>query len=1146
MDFVHLHTHSDYSILDGAITVPKLVNRIAELGMPAVALTDHGNMFGAIEFYQHAKKAGIKPIIGQEFYVAPGSRFKKEVSRDSGEEVAYHLILLARNNEGYSNLMKLSSIGYTEGFYYKPRIDMEVLEKHAGGLIASSACIAGQIPVNILKGRYKEAYELAGRYQELFGKENFYLEMQYHGIREQEIVNKELVKMSAELGIPVIASNDAHYINKDDAYSHELLLCVQTGKTMTDPNRMRFASDSFYLKTLEEMRSIFADYPDALFNTCKIADMIDVEIDLGNAILPNFDVPPEFNLDSYLRHLVNEGAAKLYGAVLTEEVRKRIDYELSLITKMKFSGYFLIVWDFINYARTKEIPVGPGRGSAAGSIVSYCLGITALDPLKYDLLFERFLNPDRNEMPDMDIDFCAERREEVIDYVKSKYGEDQVSQIITFNKMKAKAVVKDVARALDVPFAEANLISKLITEDTLKKSLDRSPELKKFALDEKGKQLIEISLKLEGLTRSAGKHAAGVVISKGNLTDFVPLYRDKDGSISSQYEKNALEQAGLVKMDFLGLKNLTIIRKCLDLIKKTTNEDIRIEDIPLDDKETYKLLQNADTRGVFQLESSGMQNILRRLGPTAFEDIIAIVALYRPGPLGSGMVDDFITRKKKPDQVRYLHPTLEPILRDTLGVVVYQEQVMLISQVIAGFTLPEADKLRKAMGKKISYIIDELETKFLSGAEKNKIDVKIAEELYDMIKKFGEYGFNKSHSAAYALVTYQTAYLKAHYRVQYMASLLSAQPDKQDDVIQYISDCRENGIKVLPPSINKSFYDFSIEGDAIRYGFGAIKGLGSKAIENIIETREKAGELKTLKKFLENVGLSVVNKGVLEALIKSGAFDEIHKNRAQLFESIDLILDLARKYQQDIASGQGDLFSMDSNKDNTRIAGDLPSVNEWKDNIKLAFEKDVLGLYFSGHPLGRFKKEISSFPSYTLAELTEDHQDRDISIVGMISNVTIRRAQKSGKNYAAAIFEDLEGTVEALFFNRVLEKYGDLINSSEPVMVTGKIEFEGERPRKLIASSLKPLKEVRRDAVAAIHIKLDSLGVDDDVIGGIKRIVDRHKGNCPLFFHIKDLKEVKIIRAHSSFNIKPSEMFINDITAFVGHDAVRYSFNGIQ
>ncbi len=1143
MDFVHLHTHSDYSILDGAVTVSKLVERSLELGMPAVALTDHGNMFGAIEFYQQARKAGIKPIIGQEFYVAPGSRFKKEICRDSGEEVAYHLILLAKDNTGYRNLMKLSSIGYTEGFYYKPRIDMEVLEKHSQGLIASSACIAGQIPVNIIKGCPDEARKLAGIYNEIFGKDNFYLEMQYHGIKEQEIVNAELVRMSADLDIPLIATNDVHYLNREDAYSHELLLCVQTGKTMSDTNRMRFSSDSFYFKTLDEMRMVFADYPDALFNTCKIADMVDVEIELGKPVLPNFEVPDGFSLDSYLRHLVNQGVPSRYGANVSDKVRSRIDYELNLITKMKFSGYFLIVWDFINYARKQGIPVGPGRGSAAGSIVSYCLGITALDPLKYDLLFERFLNPDRNEMPDMDIDFCADRREEVIDYVKSKYGENQVSQIITFNKMKAKAVVKDVARALDVPFSEANEISKFIMEDSLEKSLNKSPELKKFASDERGKQLIEISLKLEGLNRSAGKHAAGVVISKGELTDFVPLYKDKDGSISSQYEKDTLEQAGLVKMDFLGLKNLTIINRCLELIKERTGEDLHIENIPLDDLETYKLLQQADTKGIFQLESSGMQNILHRLGPTTFEDIIAIVALFRPGPLGSGMVDDFIARKKRPDQVRYLHPTLEPILRDTLGVVVYQEQVMLISQVIAGFTLPEADKLRKAMGKKIGHIIDELEAKFLAGAEKNRIDKSIAEELYSMIKKFGEYGFNKSHSAAYALVTYQTAYLKAHYRIEYMTALLSAQPDKQEDVIQYINDCRENGIKVLSPSINRSFYDFSIEGDCIRFGFGAIKGLGSKAIENIIETRQRVGEFKTLRKFLENVGLSVVNKGVLESLIKSGAFDEIHTNRAQLFESIDLILDLARKYQEDIASGQGDLFSMDTSIDNSRIVDDLPFIKEWNDNIKLGFEKDVLGLYFSGHPLGRYQKEISSFPSYTLSEITEEHADREISIVGILSNVSIRRAQKSGKNYATAVFEDLEGSVEVLIFSRVLDKFNDLINSTEPVMVTGRVEFEGDRARKIIASGFKSLKEVRRDAVAAIHIKLDSLGVDDDVIGGIKNIIEKHKGNCPLYFHIKDSKETKIIRAHSSFSIKPSEMFISDLSAYVGQDSIRYSFN---
>lgn len=862
MEFVHLHNHSDYSILDGALTIKKMVDKAVEFGMGAVALTDHGNMFGAIEFYQTARKAGITPIIGQEFYVAPGSRFKKEVSRTNGDDASYHLILLAKNQAGYKNLMKLSSIGYLEGFYYRPRIDMEILEKHSEGLICSTACIAGEIPVHILKGRLKEARELAGRYSEIFGKENFYLEMQYHGLKEQETVNRELVKMSAELNIPLIVTNDSHYPSRDDAYSHEVLLCVQTGKTIDDPNRMRFSNDQFYFKSPEEMRKLFSDYPDSLYNTYKISQMVDLEIELGKAILPHFEVPKSYDLDSYLTHLVYEGAAKRFTGALPDEVKKRIEFELNVIRNMKFSGYFLVVWDFINFARSKHVAVGPGRGSAAGSMVSYCLGITALNPLKYNLLFERFLNPDRNEMPDMDIDFCADRREEVIDYVKEKYGADHVSQIITFNRMKAKAVVKDVARVLNIPFSRANEISKLIDEKELKDLLKSNSEFKKqYDKGDIPKELVDISLRLEGLARSAGKHAAGVVISRGPLTDYVPLYKDpKEGGISSQYEKNTLEKAGLVKMDFLGLKNLSIIEKCIKLIEATTGKYVEIEDLPLDDKDTFTLLQKANTKGIFQLESAGMQNLLRRLGPTDFEDIIAIVALFRPGPLGSGMADDFITRKRHPDQIAYPHPTLEPVLKDTLGVVVYQEQVMLISQVIAGFTMPEADKLRKAMGKKDASIIDDLEGKFLKGAEKKGIDKKLAENLYSMIKKFGEYGFNKSHSAAYALVTYQTAFLKTHYPIQYMTALLSAQPE-QNDITAYINDCRMMGISVLPPSINDSGYDFTIEGNAIRFGLKAIKGLGEKAIEIIIRTRNSIGKFSNMRDFLENVELGVVNKG---------------------------------------------------------------------------------------------------------------------------------------------------------------------------------------------------------------------------------------------------------------------------------------------
>ncbi len=1142
MDFIHLHNHSDYSILDGAITVDKLVKKAVEFGMPAIALTDHGNMFGAVEFYLKAKKAGIKPIIGEEFYVAPGSRFKKEFSKDSGEEKAYHLVILAKNLTGYNNLLKLSSIGYLEGFYYKPRIDMEVLEKYSEGLICSSACLAGEIPVNILKGNYEKARDIAGKFNEIFGKDHFYLELQDHGIPEQKKVNEGIIKISKELNIPLIATNDAHYVNRDDAYSHEVLLCIQTNKTMDDPKRMKFYSDEFYLKSKDEMLALFPDYPDAIYNTGKINDMIDLELDLGNPILPNFDVPEGHNLDTYLRHLVDEGAAKLYGENPGKEVQDRIDYELSVITGMKFPGYFLIVWDFINYARSIGVPVGPGRGSAAGSIVSYCLGITSLDPLKYDLLFERFLNPDRNEMPDMDLDFCANRREEIIDYVKQKYGEDHVSQIITFNTMKAKAVVKDVARALDIPFQRANEISKLIEGGNLKEALDNSKELQDLHKDgDMGTRLIDISLKLEGLARSAGKHAAGVVISKGPLTDYVPLYKDpREGSISSQYEKNTLEQAGLVKMDFLGLKNLTIIDKCLKLIKQSTGDVVDIEKIPLDDAKTYSLLQNADTKGVFQLESGGMQNILRRLGPTVFEDIIAIVALYRPGPLGSGMVEEFIKRKRNPELVAYPHELLEPILGDTLGVVVYQEQVMLISRVIAGFTLPEADKLRKAMGKKKMDIIDALEEKFLAGAEKNGIDVKLAEDLYSMIKKFGEYGFNKSHSAAYALVTYQTAYLKAHYPVQYMTALLSAQPDSTDDVIQYINDCRSAGIKVLPPSINRSEFDFTIEDNQIRFGLGAVKGAGGKAIENIVKIREKVGEFRDLRDFLENVGTSSVNRGVIEAFIKAGAFDTLEPNRARLLESIDLIIDTARKLQEDRASGQGNLFMQGDPAEQSRSL-DLPDVEEWHDNIKLSFEKEVLGLYISGHPLAKYSDELRYFTSVSISQLTGRFNGREVAIVGIINNFQTRRSQKTGNLFATGILEDLNGTIELIVFSKTLEKYGELLASEEPVMVSGKLETEEDIPKKILVSDVKTLKQFRRESVTAIHIQLEHTVINDTVLASLREVFQRHHGECPVYIHVKRDEAERIVKVHNSYYIAPSETLMKDLSGYVDSDSLRYS-----
>ncbi|MBP7736783.1 MAG: DNA polymerase III subunit alpha [Spirochaetes bacterium] len=1145
MDFVHLHNHTDYSILDGAITVDKLVKKAAELGMKAVALTDHGNMFGAIDFYQAARKAGIKPIIGEEFYMAPGPRTVKESSRNNGEEKAYHLILLARSAKGYRNLMKLSSIGYVEGFYYKPRIDFEVLERHSEGLVCSSACLGGQIPSLILRGKDREARELAGRFREIFGKDNFYLELQYHNIAEQETVNRELVKMGVDMDIPLIATNDAHYVNREDARSHEVLLCVQTGKLMKDTDRMKFPSDEFYLKSADEMRSLFPDYPDAMFNTLKIAEMVEVELELGKPILPHFEVPDGFNLDTYLRHLVEKGAAVRYGGSVPDEVRKRIDYELSVIINMKFSGYFLVVWDVINYARQQGVPVGPGRGSAAGSMVSYCLGITALDPLRYDLLFERFLNPERNEMPDMDLDFCADRRGEVIDYVRAKYGDDHVSQIITFNTMSAKAVIKDVARAMDIPFTKANEISKLIEEKELAKSLAKSKEFQALHRDrEYGKDLIDTSLRLEGLVRSAGRHAAGIVISRGPLTDYVPLYMDKDGAISSQYEKNALEKAGLVKMDFLGLKNLTIIDKCLKLIRETKGETVDIDAIPLDDKKSYDLLKKADTKGVFQLESGGMQTLLRRLGPTCFEDIIAIVALYRPGPLNSGMADDFIKRKRNPKLVDYPHRSLEAILKDTLGVVVYQEQVMRISQIIAGFTMPEADKLRKAMGKKNMDIINALEDKFLKGAQKNGIDKNLAENLYNMIKKFGEYGFNKSHSAAYALVAYQTAFLKAHYPLQYMTSLLSAQPDRQDDVIQYINDCRANGIDVLPPSVNRSDYDFTIEGKSIRFGLSAIKGVGSKAIESIVAARKRAGNFDSLKDFLENIDSLTVNKGVLESLIKAGAMDCLHENRAQLFASIDILLEAGRRLQEDRASGQGNLFGGEQ----AAAAGagvhvDLLSIPEWHDNEKLSHEKEVLGLYISSHPLAKFEKEIRMFSSVSLSNLSEEHNGRSVSVVGILTNLQVKRAQKTGKRYALAELEDMDSSVEVIIFEKVLSRHEQLVMSGAPLMVTGTIEAESDTLMKLIATAVKSLKEVRQESISALHIRLDAIGVDDDILKTMEAIFTRHKGDCPIFFHVNAREGEKIIKAHATFNVKPTDGLVKDLSQIVGQDSLGFSIS---
>jgi DNA polymerase III subunit alpha len=1150
MSFIHLHNHSHYSVLDGAIPVDKMVAKAVELGMNAVALTDHGNMCGAIEFYETAVKKGIKPLIGQEFYVAPDSRFNRETGRD--EEKNHHLLIIAKDLTGYKNLMKLSSLAYTEGFYYKPRIDKELLEKHHEGLIAGSACLGGEIPVLIRKKKYDEARKSAAWFKELFGKEHYYLEVQDHGIAEQKTVNEELIRISDEIDIPLIATNDCHYLSKSDAYAHEVLLCIQTQKLIEDPDRMRFESDQFYFKSEDEMSALFGDIPDAIYNTQTIADMCDLKLSLHQAILPSFNVPEGFTLDTYLRHLVKEGAAKRYNGNVPRDAEERIEYELKVIISMGFSGYFLVVWDFINYSRSAGIPVGPGRGSAAGSIVSYCLGITQLDPLRYNLLFERFLNPDRREMPDMDIDFCAEGREGVIRYVKQKYGEDHVSQIMAYNTMQPKAAFKDVARVMNIPFAEANELSKCIREETLAESLKKSDELQTFVrASESNRRLLDTAIRLEGLVRSLGKHAAGVVISKDPLNDTVPIYRDsKDGSIATQYDKGTVEAAGLVKMDFLGLVNLTIIKRCTDLIKQSKNIDIDITTIPLDDAKSYKLLQDADTLGVFQLESSGMQSLIRKLGPTCFDDIIALLALYRPGPLQSGMVDQFIECKRHPEKVVYPHPSLEGALKDTLGVFIYQEQVMLTSRIMGGFSMSEADKLRKAMGKKISAIVDDMKDKFMKGAAEKKIDKNIAEDVYDKMAKFAEYGFNKSHSAAYGLVTYQTAFLKSHYPTEYMCALLTYAAGKQDDVIKYIADCRAHRIEVLAPDVNCSDFDFTIEGERkIRFGLRAVKGLGDKAIESIIEGRKKHGQFASVSSFLENVELSVVNKGVLESLIKSGAMMSIHANRAELFASIDIMLELAKSLQKDKKSGQGSLF-FGGNGENAAHEIELVTMGDWPEHIRLGFEKEVLGLYLSGHPLQKFEKEIRLYSSCgTIGELQGKFKSTETkcSLAGVLTGQS-RKTSKSGSQFAVATLEDISSSIEVMFFKKTLAASEQLIFADEPVLVTGKISFdENGDPDKMIAESLKPLREARRDIITAVHIKIDPIGLDDAILDSLKKTLSKHKGECVVYFHVDkggQKNDQTVVKAHNSIRIKPSDELVEEVTQLIGKNSVRYTLRG--
>lgn len=1165
-DFVHLHLHTEYSLLDGAIGIDRLIKKAVDLKMPAVAVTDHGNLFSVLDFYQKATKAGIKPIIGCELYVAPGSRFDKTAPAGQNEEASYHLILLARNKPGYKNLLKLVTAAYLEGFYYKPRIDKELLQHHSEGLIGLSACLGGEIPALLLQNRYEDAKKTTLQYQNILGKENFFLELQDNGIPEQEVVNRELLKLSKDADAPLVATNDCHYLDREDHKAHDALLCIQTGKTVKDENRMRFSSETFYMKTPEEMKKAFAHVPEAIANTIKIAERCNLEIELGKYHLPHFPVPEGYTKESFMAKLARKGLEERFQEIETVRgpnsidraaYKARLEFEIQMIDKMGFAGYLLIVSDFIRYAKEHGIPVGPGRGSAAGSLVVYSLRITDLDPLPYNLLFERFLNPERISMPDIDVDFCQDRRDEVIKYVTEKYGADHVTQIITYGTMMAKGVIRDVGRVLDVPYAECDKLAKLVPNKlniTLKEAIDQEPRFKEIMKqDVRMAELIDIALHLEGQVRHASKHAAGVVISEEPLTEYLPLFKTPKDEITTQFDMNAVEKIGLVKFDFLGLRNLTVIQKAEHLINQRLQkapiehtDPFSITRIPLDDAKTYELLGRGETGGIFQLESSGMRDIIIKMKPQCFEDIIALVALYRPGPLGSGMVDDFIKRKKGNTKIAYELPVLEPILKDTYGVIVYQEQVMQISSALAGYSLGEADILRRAMGKKKPEEMAKQKERFMHGAEGKKIPKAKAEKIFDLMAKFAEYGFNKSHSAAYALISYQTAYLKAHYPVEYMAALLSSEVQDTDKVVKYIYEARQMNITIMPPDANESQWDFTVfeahdreniepgsNIGAIRFGLAAVKNVGISAIEAIIEARESKGPFTSLSDFCNKVDQRRVNRRVIEALIKCGALDSTKARRAQMMDAIDMMMGQAARHQEQEAIGQFSIFdTIDTHKEPA-----LPDTPEWKENQLLAFEKESMGFYISGHPLAAFQDDMKRYATSTTETLEQTADGKEVTICGIIAGLK-QKVTKKGDKMAILNLEDLFGAVEVIVFPDLYKSANALLLTDTPLIVAGQLD-KSEQGNKIKAVRIHMLTDVKKKGTRRMDIKLSATGLTQDDLIKVKDILLRHKGDIPVYLRLQNpTRKESLISLGREIRVNPNEKLINEIESVLGADAV--------
>ncbi len=1166
-DFVHLHLHTDYSLLDGACEIGELTQEAARRGMKAVAVTDHGNLFAAANFYHKATTHGVKPIIGCEVYVAPDNH----KNRGADAERSNHLVLLCENDEGYRNLIQLVSTGFLDGFYYKPRVDHDLLAKHSSGLIALSACLRGEVADALLSEKYDQAKTNAYRLRDIFGKGNFFLEVQDQGLEVDPRINRDLVKLSKESGIPLVATNDCHYLTRSDAHAQEVLMCIQTGKTMSDSQRMKFATDQFYFKTAEEMAQVFRELPDAVSRTVAIADRCNVKIQRVTNPFPEFKVPEGLEADSYFEKVAREGftlrvpqlerlakAGSLRHSLA--EYEQRLTSEIQMIQKMRFAGYFLIVWDFIRYARAQEVPVGPGRGSAAGSLVGYALQITDVDPLQYDLLFERFLNPERVSMPDIDIDFCMRRRGEVIDYVRRTYGEKNVAQIITFGTMAAKAVLKDAGRALDMPYGEVDKIAKMIPTTLnieLEDALKQTPQLESLRkTDERVKELVEVALRLEGLARHASTHAAGVVISPQPLTEIVPLYKSNKDEITTQYDMNALERIGLLKMDFLGLTTLTVLDDAVRLVQQNRGVTLDLPALPLDDKATYDLFSRGDTTGIFQFESHGMRDILKRYQPTRLEDLTALNALYRPGPIQGGMIDDFIARKHGKKKVTYDLPELEEFLAETWGVIVYQEQVMQIANKLAGFSLGDADLLRRAMGKKKPEEMAAQREKFLVGCQARKVPAKKAEKMFDLMAEFAGYGFNKSHSCAYALLAYQTAWLKTHYPVEFVAAMLTSETGNTDKVVKYINEARSMGITVLPPDVNSSDLNFTPVGDSIRFGLAAIKNVGENTVKGILAARETLGRFTSFFEFCESVDARLLNKRVLESLVRAGALDGLGAHRAQMIAVIDRAVERAQKVQRAKESGQHGLFMGGGQAAPVTPPPEvLPDVDEWSEHELLAAEYGTLGFYISGHPLDKYAGRLKDLQAVEISTIEGRRNGEDIVVAGIIVQTRPMRSRRGAK-WAILTLQDRTGVIEALAFPEAFQKLEPILKTATPLLVKGRVAVEDVGTR-VIVSDARPIERMMEQTAAKsangangksgvnggngapslLRVRVVLAAIDPTAIDQLQELFSSHPGRCKVAFElVTDDGSEATLEASSA--VQADGEFLERVREICGDDSV--------